>query len=970
MPQSPSLMVKTATALDVANQAEPLDPSIPASAFVRALGQLGQGVVVLEGERIIDVNEPFCTLLGYEREALLALPSVFELVVEEQRPALRELLVRYAGGEHVGDRLAVRVRNAAGELVQLDVATRAVGSVGRVPRLLIIARDVSQSQAYEDQLEVQTRLLRAIAEAAAEGILVVDRDGQMSYFNRRFIELWAIPDDVVASRSDEQAIAAVLDKLTDPDAFVARIEYLYGHPTEESDDELRLKDGRVFDRYSAPVIDTAGAARGRVWFFRDVSDARRAQEAAELLARAGELFGASLDLDQTLRQLAELVVPGLADWTAIDIVNETGEYRRVGVAHVETGGADLLSELDKSYPLQPGEGHLRGQVVASGQPVALYEVTDDDLRAVARDERHLRLLRRLGIASALWLPLPGRDRVLGVISLGYRGARRYQPADLELLTELARRAALAIENALLFHAIERGEQRQAAVAALGQRALAGAPLAELRQAAAELLAKIMEVPFTEILEVSGDRRRLKLVGGVGWRGGLVGRETVEAGLGSQGGYTLTTAEPVLVDDIATETRFRPSRLVLDHGVVSGVTVIVGAPTRPHGALGAFDRRRRRFAEDDVNFLQAVANVLGAAIDRQQADDRLAALAGAQRARAAELRAVINSIGDAVVVVDAAGTVLVANRAAERLLGSRLRRGLAAILRAFAWPAKMAREIQPGKPIELRLARPSEPERWLELYSYPAEAVEKHGLADGAGTVLVMRDVSATRNARAVREAFAGILSHELRTPVTTIFGGSEMLVRGALDESAKQELYHDIRAESDRLYRLVENLLVLSHVEQQGLELEREPVLLQRLLPRVVLAEGARWPKARFEVDLPAGLPPVAAEEIYLEQVVRNLVSNAAKYGSDGPVMVKAAADGETVLVGVRDTGPGFDEDDEEHLFELFYRAPSATRRASGAGVGLFVSKQLIDAMGGRMWARNHPDGGAEFSFEVPVFGD
>jgi PAS domain S-box-containing protein len=833
------------------------------------------------------------------------------------------------------------------------------------------AAALDQREAYQEQLELQSRLLKGIAETATEGILVVDRNGQMSYFNRRFIELWDIPDDVVASRSDEQAVAAVLEKLVDPAAFVERIEYLYGHPTERSHDELRLKDGRVIDRYSAPVADAAGQSRGRVWFFHDVTDARRAQEAAELLARAGELFGSSLDLDQTLGQLAETVVPALADWTAIDIVNEAGEYRRVGVAHVKPGGADLLVELDKSYPLQPGEGHLRGEVVATGRPVALYEVSDRDLRDVARDERHLRLLKRLGIASALWLPLPGRDRVLGVMSLGYRDTRRYQPADLEMLLELGRRAALAIENALLFRAVERGERRQAAVAALGQRALAGAPVAELNQTAAELLADILEVPYTEILELSDDGRRLQLVAGVGWRRGLVGHESVDAGLGSQGGYALSTAEPIAVDDLASETRFRPSRLLLEHGVVSGLAVMVGPPARPHGALGGFDRRRRRYAEDDVNFLQAVANVLGAAIDRQRAENRLAALATAQRARAAELRAVINSIGEAVVVVDAAGTVVVANRAAEGLLGTRLRRGLPSILRAFSWPARAAREIVPGMPIELSLARRREqPERWLELRSYPAEGVEKHGLADGAGTVLVMRDVTDTRNARAVREAFAGILSHELRTPVTTIFGGSEMLLRGGLAEAAKQDLYEDIRAESDRLYRLVENLLVLSHVEQQGLALEREPVLLQRLLPRVVQAEGARWPQARFDVDLPAGLPPVAAEEIYLEQVVRNLVSNAAKYGNDGPVKVGAVIDGDAVQVVVRDTGPGFEKGDADHLFELFYRAPSATRRASGAGVGLFVSKQLIEAMGGRLWARNHPDGGAEFSFEVPIFGD
>jgi two-component system, OmpR family, sensor histidine kinase KdpD len=240
-----------------------------------------------------------------------------------------------------------------------------------------------------------------------------------------------------------------------------------------------------------------------------------------------------------------------------------------------------------------------------------------------------------------------------------------------------------------------------------------------------------------------------------------------------------------------------------------------------------------------------------------------------------------------------------------------------------------------------------------------------------GTILVMRDITAARDARAVRDAFIGILSHELRTPVTTIYGGSEVLARSGstLPESVRREVYDDIRAESDRLYRLVENLLVLSRVEREGLAIEREPILLQRLLPRVVSAEAARWPAADFKLDTRPGLPPAAAEEIYVEQVVRNLLTNAAKYGGESVVIRAEATPNGMISVTVSDEGPGFREGEENRLFEIFYRSPSATRRASGAGIGLFVSQQLIRAMGGHIWAANRPEGGAEFGFELPVFG-
>ena len=715
-------------------------------------------------------------------------------------------------------------------------------------------------------------------------------------------------------------------------------------------------------------------------------DPRSGLDASELLAESGELFGSSLDVERTLSQLAELVVPRMADWAAVDVLDEADNFQRVGVAHVKPGGANLLRELHELYPLRANEGRLRGKVVATLEPIALYDVDDRELRNLARDERHFQMLTQVGIRSAMWVPLIVRERVVGVLSAGYSDpSRRYTPSDLNLMRELARRAALAVDNALLYRAVKRAETRQAAVAALGQEALAGTRYAEVAQSAAELLQQIMGVQLVEVLELQPDHKTLLLVGGVGWREGLVGKATVKAGLGSHGGYTLTTIGPVVLDDLDTETRFKPSSLLMDHNVTSGLTVVIGREGALYGALGAHTDHHRIFAEDDVNFVQAVANVLAAAYQREQNEDRLNSLALAEQSRAAELRAVIQSIGDAVVVSDASGAVLVANPAAEHLLGDRLADGLSSIEQAFEWPsgARIAK-LDPGEGLEVKVARSSthaqmerEPgilpstdsEQWIEMSVYPVRRPDQEVSATG-GMILVMRDVTVARNARSVRDAFLGILSHELRTPVTTIYGGSEMLSRRSrtVTDETKLEVLDDIRAEADRLYRLVENLLVLSRVERQGLQIDTEPVLLQRLVPRVIDGEASRWAGSSFETDLPAGLPPVAAEETYLEQILRNLLGNAAKYGGDGPVVVTAKDNGGSVEVSVSDRGPGFPIGERNRLFELFYRSPALARTASGAGIGLFVCRQLIIAMHGRMWAANAAAGGAEFGFELPIF--
>jgi K+-sensing histidine kinase KdpD len=240
------------------------------------------------------------------------------------------------------------------------------------------------------------------------------------------------------------------------------------------------------------------------------------------------------------------------------------------------------------------------------------------------------------------------------------------------------------------------------------------------------------------------------------------------------------------------------------------------------------------------------------------------------------------------------------------------------------------------------------------------------------TIVLVRDITAARQRQAVRDTFIGVLSHELRTPITTIFAGAKVLSRpNSLSEAARSELFTDIQVESERLHRLVEDVIALNRFGEADDEIGKEPVLLQRILPGVVAAEEPRWPAARFSLQLPPGLATVAADKTYVEQVVRNLLSNAAKYAGEGAeIQVVADADADEVRVRVVDNGPGFPALEGERLFELFYRSPTTSGKVSGAGIGLFVCARLIHAMGGRMWAALRPEGGAEFGFGLHVMAD
>ncbi len=240
----------------------------------------------------------------------------------------------------------------------------------------------------------------------------------------------------------------------------------------------------------------------------------------------------------------------------------------------------------------------------------------------------------------------------------------------------------------------------------------------------------------------------------------------------------------------------------------------------------------------------------------------------------------------------------------------------------------------------------------------------------AGHVELAAHHEVERRSATLREAFVGVISHELRTPITTIYGLARVLRQHGenLSVEARADAIADIEAESDRLYRLVEDLLVLSRAEGGRLEIEAEPINLPRLVRKIVETEAQRVPDREFVLAAPPNLPLIEAEATYVEQVVRNFLTNAVKY-SEAPsaIEILLGVENDCVVVRVLDRGIGIDMESAERAFELFYRTTEASRSASGAGIGLFVCRQLVEAMGGRTWLRPRDGGGAEVGFQLPV---
>lgn len=314
--------------------------------------------------------------------------------------------------------------------------------------------------------------------------------------------------------------------------------------------------------------------------------------------------------------------------------------------------------------------------------------------------------------------------------------------------------------------------------------------------------------------------------------------------------------------------------------------------------------------------------------------------------------------DAVLAVAPDGTLAAGNAAATDLLGAlddRIGRPAveALVVRdpvgdpiaADGWPA-------PGDEVELLMARSDGSD----------VAVTVTARAVGGGTVLAARPVGDRSGI-----AIVSTVSHELRSPLTSVKGYVSLLLNrwDRIDDDKKREMLTQVHDDADRVTRLVTELLDISRLETGRLVLRRQLVDVAELATTVVGKVRMAHPDLDCEVRVPDDVPRVYADPDKLEQVLTNLVENAAKYGSLQGMAVTAGLEGPAVRVSVSDTGEGIPADDLPRVFTKFFRRDHG--RPSGTGLGLWISRGLVEAHGGELVATSEPGRGATFTFTLPT---
>lgn len=446
------------------------------------------------------------------------------------------------------------------------------------------------------------------------------------------------------------------------------------------------------------------------------------------------------------------------------------------------------------------------------------------------------------------------------------------------------------------------------------------------------------------------------------------------------GLVVRSGRPVAVRDVSVEPRLQARELWAREGIRSLTSAPLFSRGRAVGALSVYHQEVRDFTAEEVDLLAGLASVAAAAIENALLHARTERALAEVSAQGELLNAVVENAQDGILAVDERWRVLLFSPGCERLLGwtaaEATGRPYWEVLRCRCDGAGPLVEehcplrplvVHSGEPVpyvELLVRTRAGAERWIGLSIAPIAGRR----AGGARAVMVLRDITAAKETDQMKSALLSTVSHELRTPLTAIRALSELLADHEFAAEQGRAMAATINRESERLDRLVANLLDAARLEAGRLPCEIRPLELAPIVAEAVAVFDRAQDRHTFVVDVPPDLPLVQGDPDRLRQILDNLLSNAVKYSPEGGLVgVRVERLGDEVRVSVSDEGVGIAPEVAPRLFERFHRAEGAARGVGGTGLGLYITRGLVELLGGRISVTSQPGRGATFTFTLPV---
>ena len=718
------------------------------------------------------------------------------------------------------------------------------------------------------------------------------------------------------------------------------------------------------------------------------------------LNQASYQVGANLDPEQiyvAVHNAARQLMP--AESFVISLLDEmTNEIEGV-----------YLVDDDKRSPVTriPRDQGLSGRVISTGQPLLLHgtEVVDS-MGGVAFGKPSTP-------PSILAVPM-----VLGGKTVGMLSAQSYEPNvytedDQQILNTLANQAAVAIQNGRLFNETQRLAQE------LEQRVVERTAQLQREQQNTETLLRILtEVSSSLDLDRALNRTLALLNDAIGAEQGTIMLRSVEDNLlhyragygylseriGGEGrgfklkigeglaGWVVENRESALISDLHDDPRWvKNAASSRDHRSAIVTPLLVAEDVI--GVLMVFHRKTAYFSAEILNVVKAIAGQVAVAINnahlyeliRDQAE-RLGSMLRREQEDASRSQAILEAVADGVLVTGLNNRISFLNRSAEQILDLETGRVVGQPLDVFgglfgkaagSWMQTIHTwSDDPSSYDGETFAEQLDLQNGRIVLVHLAPVILQN---DFLGTVSIFRDITHEVEVDRLKSEFVATVSHELRTPMTSVRGYTDVLLMGAAGALNENQTHFlkIIKNNTERLNILVNDLLDISRIEAGRVTLSPQPLDLRELAEDVIedvlrRSQEENKPMA-LSLDVPKKLPLVVGDMERVRQILANLVFNAYHYTSENgtiKVQIQPLNGGSEVQVDVEDNGVGISLEDQDRVFQRFYRGEHPLVLATpGTGLGLSIVKQLVEMHNGRIWMRSSgiPGEGSKFSFTLPV---
>jgi signal transduction histidine kinase len=700
---------------------------------------------------------------------------------------------------------------------------------------------------------------------------------------------------------------------------------------------------------------------------------RHASAVAEAALSQGERLRAVADA------LAEAVTPDQVLAAVLGAGLDAAEARAGLIAVLSKDGETLEVITQRGYDerLVGEDGRYHTVPVAADLPLPVAVRTGEPLFFASAAERNERFPLLRGVAddghALACLPLTVEGRAVGGLVFSFAEDGEFDPQRRALKSAIASQAGVALERARLYDLAERARARAAFLAEasglLSSSLVVEGTLARLAELAVPRLADWCVI---DMVGADGAIDRLAVAhqdpAKVAWAEELRQRYPPDPDAPTGVPHVVRTGEPEFLPEIPQELLEAAgaddpelAEVIRQLGLRSWLCVPLIARGRTLGALTLVGAESgRTFTRDDFELAQELAARAAIAVDNARLYRESERRADAARALA--------SIGDGVVLLDAEERVRSWNPAMTILTGvpetGAVGRRIDEVLpgwvelRAHVAPAPSAEHTRPTT-VPLAAAGP---ERWVSVTA----------VAFDGGSVYALRDVTGEQALERARTEFVATASHELRTPIAAVYGAVRTLRRVDIELPAEErELFLEIiESEGERLAALVEQILLAGQIDADTVGLRVRECDLEVLAEGVLASARAHAPaNIRLELRAPDDLPLVSCDEDRLRQVLVNLVENAVKYSpAGGDVTVELSSVDGTSQIAVRDEGLGVPPGEHERIFEKFYRLdPGMARGVGGSGLGLYIARELVARMGGRLRVDSGSGRGSTFTVELPT---